>query len=382
MSYYYNPVMYGINDVTIPDDDGSFEARIYYPSEEVEVRDVAILRGTYPLVAFAHGDRRAERDLCPTDLTEDYKRWGAVLHLLARCGFVVISPAMDDVISDSEASAIRIEKAVGWIRSSWPKRSVLHLPPLVYMDPDVMAATHEEPAEKVPAKKVPAKKGSDRQPSARFDRADLARLGVGVGPDVLAPIGPPTALGVAGHSWGARAAARVAARAQVDVEVIGSVAGSWDETASIRAFIDAQKPTVMMVGSDDFLNASYLAGMWNSLAIPKHQAMIQGLGHWDWFSDFGGIEPCDSDAPRPGCRVGWQTASELLLGFMTKYLYNNWWRPPYLLGSAGGRPPLIHWYSQTGPCAIKIRWNDPTYTGTLGSAGDVTLGNWTTSNPW
>lgn len=101
----------------------------------MEAWDVAILRGTYPLVAFAHGDGRAERDLCPADLTEDYKRWGAVLHLLARCGFVVISPAMDDVIGDSEASAVRIEKAVDWIRSSWPKRSVLQIPPLVYMDP-------------------------------------------------------------------------------------------------------------------------------------------------------------------------------------------------------------------------------------------------------
>jgi len=378
MSYYYSPVMYGINDVVIPDGDSSFEARIYYPSEEVEVRDVSILRGTFPLVAFAHGDRRAERSLCPTDITGDYKRWGAVLHLLARCGFVVISPAMHDVLSDSEASAIRIEKAIKWIRGFWPKRSVLHLPPLVYMDPDVMAAA----APDTPAEKAQSKKAVDQQPSARFDRADLARLGLGVGPDVLAPIGPPTALGVAGHSWGARAAARVAARGQVDVEVIGSVAGSWDENASIRAFIDAQVPTVMIVGSDDFLNASYLAGMWSALAIPKHQAMIQGLGHWDWFSDFGGIEPCNPSAPRPGCRVGWQTASELLLGFMTKYLYNHWWRPPYLLGSAGSRPPLIHWYTQTGPCAIKIRWNDPTYTGSLGSAGDVTLGNWTAPSPW
>ena len=378
MSYYYSPVMYGINDVTIPDGDSAFEARIYYPSEEVEVRDVPILTGTYPLVAFAHGDRRSERDLCPADLTEDYKRWGAVLHLLARCGFVVISPAVDDVINDSTASAIRIEKAVAWIRSSWPKRSVLHLPLLVYMDPDVIAASLKEPAETEQAKSA----GATQEPASRFDRAALARLGVGVGPDVLAPMGPPTALGVAGHSWGARAAARVAARGQVEVEAIGSVAGSWDEDASIRAFIDAQLPTVMIVGSDDFLNASYLAGMWNSLAIPKHQAMLQGLGHWDWLSDFGGIEPCNPETPRPGCRVGWQTASELLLGFMTKYLYNNWWRPPWLLGSAGGRPPLIHWYSQTGPCAIKIRWNDPTYTGSRGSVGDVTLGNWTAPSSW
>lgn len=41
---------------------------------------------------------------------------------------------------------------------------------------------------------------------------------------------------------------------------------------------------------------------------------------------------------------------------MPKYLYN-------------------HWYTNTGPCAMKIRWNDPTYTGSLGSVGEVTLGS-------
>lgn len=379
MSYYYSPVMYGINDVTIPDGDSSFETRIYYPSAEVEVCDVPILRGTYPLVAFAHGDRSSEPDLCPTDVTADYRRWGVVLHLLARCGFVVVSPAMHDVIGGSEGSAIRMEKTIGWIRSSWPNRSVLHRPPLLYMDPDLLFASQDEAT---PPTQYKAADPAARALTSRFDRIDVARPGIGVGPDIVAPMGPPTALGVAGHSWGARAAARVAARGQVEVAAIGSLAGSWDENASIRAFIDSDLPTVMMVGSDDFLNSSYPAAMWNPLAIPKHQAIIQGLAHWDWFSAFGGIEPCDPDAPRPGCRVGWQTASELLLGFMTKYLYNHWWRPPYLLGSPGGRPPLLHWYSNTGPCAIKIRWNDPTYTGSLGSVGEVTLGNWTGGSPW
>lgn len=378
MSYYYSPVMYGINDVTISDGESSFEARIYYPSEEVEVRDVAILRGTYPLVAFAHGDRSSERHLCPEDVTDDYKRWGAMLHLLARCGFVVISPAMHDVISNSEASAIRMEKAIAWIRTLWPQRWALHHPPVFYMDPDFVSASRDEAYSSGKGKAAEAA----RAMASHLDSVDIARPGIGVGPDILAPMGRPTALGVAGHSWGARAAARVAAREQVDVRAIGSIAGTWDENASIRAFIDSGLPTAMMVGSDDFLNASYPAAMWNSLAIPKHQAIIQGLGHWDWFSDFGGVEPCASDAPRPGCRAGWQTASELMLGFMTKYLYNHWWRPPYLLGSPGGRPPLLHWYENTGPCAIKIRWHDPTYTGGLGSMGEVTLGNWKAGSPW
>jgi hypothetical protein len=377
VSYYYNPVMYGINDVTIPDGKVGFGARIYYPSDEVEVRDVQILNGTYPLVAFAHGERRSESGLCPPDVTEDYKRWGAVLHLLARCGFVVISVAVHDVISSSEATAIRVERAISWIRSSWQYRAVLHQPAQLYMDPDLLlAAAGDQPASSLQL-------DESKSSAPPIAREALARLGSGVSVDIGVSLGWPTNLGLAGHSWGARAMARVADRRQVEVGAIASIAGSWDENAAIEAFINARIPSLMMVGTEDFLNAGSLTGLWNALAIPKHQAMLQGLDHWDWFGPFGGIQPCDANASRPGCSVGWQTASEMALALMTKYLYNHWWRPPYLLGSPGSRPPLLHWYQQNGPCALKIRWHDPLYSGSLGQIGDVTLGNWTSPfSPW
>jgi hypothetical protein len=367
VSLYYNPVMYGINDVTIPHGDGSFGARIYYPSEEVEVLNVAVRKGMYPLIAFAHGDRSNEPSLCPTDTTQDYKKWGSVLHLLARCGFVVIAPAVHDVLRDSELTAIRVERAIGWIRTSWAHRGVIHEPQMLYLDPDVLAAPAAQ------------SKGLDQ----RIHGNDMTRLGQGVGIDLFVPVGPPTSLGIVGHSWGARAMARVAARGNVRVTAIASIAGSWDENAANAALIDAAIPSFMLVGTEDFLNAGYLTGFWNALTIPKHQAMLQGIGHWDWFGQFGSIQPCDADAPRPGCRVGWQTASEMVLAFMTKYLYNHWWRPPYLLGSPGGRPPLLHWYEKNRPCALKARWNDPLYSGGLGQVGQVTLGSWTSPlSPW
>lgn len=367
MSFYYNPVMYGINDVMISDGSSRFGARIYYPSDEVEVRDVRIINGTYPLVAFAHGDRSSESGLCPPDVTEDYKRWGSVLHLLARCGFVVISIAVHDVIHNSETTAIRVERAISWIRSFWKYRAVLHLPQLLYIDPDVALASS----------------GKTKTGTLPINQETLARLGIGVGVDTIAPLGPPTSLGVVGHSWGARAMARVADRGQVQVRTIASIAGSWDENAAIQAFINARIPSLMMAGTEDFLNAGSLSALWNALAIPKHQAILQDMDHWDWFSPFGGIQPCDENAARPRCPVGWQTASEMVLALMTKYLYNHWWRPPYLLGSSGSRPPLLHWYQQNGSCALKVRWHDPLYSGSLGQVGDVTLGNWTSlSIPW
>jgi len=364
VSLYYSPVYYGVNDVVIPEQGGSFGARIYYPSEEMEVRDVPIRTGTYSLIAFAHGDRSNEPGLCPADRTEDYKKWGAVLHLLARCGFVVISSAVHDVINDSEQTAIRMETAITWARTAWAHRDVLFNLPVMYLDPDVMLA------------RVPMGSRDDIQPEVN------RRIGGGFGHDHALPLGPPTNLGVMGHSWGARAAARVAVRGKVQVSAIASIAGSWDEDDSIRAIIDAGDPTLMIVGTDDFLNASSLQGLWNNLAIPKHQAMLQNIGHWDWFGHLGSIRLCDDSAPGPACPIAWQTASELVLAFMTKYLLHNWWRPPYLMGSPGGRPPFLNWYGGNGPCALKVRWNDPTAAGAQGQVGDVTLGNWTAPISW
>jgi pimeloyl-ACP methyl ester carboxylesterase len=237
----------------------------------------------------------------------------------------------------------------------------------MYLDPDVLAAP--PPPQPMHHK-------------AAEDARRVAGLGRGFGFQDQIPLGPPTVLGVVGHSWGARAAARVAVRGTVEVTAITSISGSWDENAAIGAFIDAAKPTLMIAGTEDFLNASYLQALWSALAIPKHQAMLQGIGHWDWFGHPGSIHPCNPSAPRPACPVAWQTASELVLAFMTKYLLNHWWRPPYLLGSPGGRPPFLNWYDTNGPCALKVRWNDPTASGAQGQIGEITLGHWTAPSTW
>jgi len=57
---------------------------------------------------------------------------------------------------------------------------------------------------------------------------------LGFGFDHSIPLGPPTNLGVIGYSWGARAVALVAARRNVEVKAIASLAGSWDENAAIE----------------------------------------------------------------------------------------------------------------------------------------------------
>jgi len=377
---YFDPVKYGINDVRISDG-ADFRARIYYPSTEGSVFDVQVRPGRYPLVAFAHGQREGggtdgggvlgATPGCPADITQDYRRWGAVLHLLARCGFVVVAPALHDVIFSSEAAAARIEAAINWTRTRWQHRSVIHQPPVIYLDPDV--SEYQEAA------KVPA---DEQRGLGRFGVTDL---GLGIGFDITDALSSPTELGLVGHSWGARACARVAVRGNVRVRALASVAGSWDENEAIQALITARVPTLLVAGTADLQNLSYLKGLWNGLVSPKHQAALQGVGHWDWFGTDGGIQYCDAEN-RHQCRSrAWSTASEMLVGLMTRYLRHQATAvPAHLLGD---RYPASSWWDFTGSvlskaCAVKARWDDPFNIPPYGKTGNETWGLWVDQFNW
>lgn len=297
-----------------------------------------------------------------------------MFHLLARCGFVLVAPAMSDVIASSEASAARLETAISWMRGQWQHRVVLSRPS-VFVDPDIVRAR--------------AAKGPEM--ARHIARFGLQHLGLGVGTDASDILSRPTELGLVGHSWGTRACARVAVRGQVRVRAVAAIAGSWDEPQAIDALIDAKDPTLLIGGTRDILNFSYLKYLWPALVAPKHQAALQGIGHWDWFGRRGGIQFCDPDAERPACPVGWHTAAELLVGFMTKYLRNLWYLvPPHLLGYRGAagslfqRPNLLQYYEPPTACGLKIRWDDPIADPDRGQikVGEITKGTWIEAGPW
>lgn len=367
---YYEPVYYGVEDVIVQGDARSFGLRIYYPSENDTVWEVPIRRGEYPLVVFAHGDRSAAPNLCPPDRTEDYKRWGAVLHLLARCGFVVAAPAMHDVFRTDDAGAARLEETVRWMRERWVGRGVLH-----------------HPAEFV---EIAAPAGSPQtEPDSVSE--DLARATFGPGDDHIPLLpGVPTALALVGHSWGVRACTSAAVRGNVHPEALAGVAGTFDTSPSVDEVTGAHVPTLLMAGNQDSESLSYLTGLWLNLPQPKHQVAILGVGHWDWFSGPGKIAPCDPQnggSPSPPCPIGWKVAAELLVGFTTKYLRHQWQLPPSLLGDIGERPPITPWLSNLRfLCALNIRWVDPTVPlldPTKSAEGARTLGRWPTpGTPW
>jgi dienelactone hydrolase len=357
---YYSPVFLGIQDSVIEADTGSFEVRVFYPSERPFTGEVIVRSGTYPLVIFAHGDRttRAQQSqLCPADVTEDYKRWNRVLRLLARCGLVVAAPAVHDVLNDSEITAARLEETVKWMRTQWIGKETLYGPDVFDDDRDLL---------------------SEQTKHAECTGSQATRFGPNDPPGHHP--GLPTALGLVGHSWGARACARVAVRGQVQVRALASIAGTWDANDAISALIDSNAPTLLVCGTQDIDTFSYLPGLWPSLVSPKHQAALQGLDHWDWFGPNGAIKPCDANADTPACPIGWHVASELLLGFMTKYLVRDTSLPPYLIGSAGERPALLDHFDSTN-CALKVRWDDPLASEPEPTTGEKTFGQWTGAGP-
>jgi len=120
--------LYGIEDVAIAGAAGSFPARVYFPTD-VDYSQPAVMRpGKYDLVVFAHGARgpgTPGAGLCPEDWSNDYQLWEEPLHLLARCGFVVVAPELSSVHVRLEPSVERIGATVAWMRRNWSQASSL-----------------------------------------------------------------------------------------------------------------------------------------------------------------------------------------------------------------------------------------------------------------
>ncbi len=356
MSFFLSPMYFGIQDHIVPGTP-PFGVRIYHPTDDDVITGAPLPNGPHPLVVFAHGERHGP-ELCPPDLTQDYKRWTVVLGALARSGFVVAVPALHDVIFSPDASARRISATVDWMRTTWSGARTLHLPP-------VMA----------PALALAARPGKHNpEPDAI---AAAARIPM---PPVW--LGAPTALALVGHSWGARACAHVAANG--GVQALATIAGTWDDNASIDALRAARVPTVQICGTADAQTFSYLNGLWDSLVTPKYLAAFQGAEHWDWFGRNGAIRACNGTQP------SWpdtgHIAGELLVGFLTRHVAKIAFDPPNLVRIPLLRPWLDPWYDNGS--AIQVRWDAPGehfYSWPfypLPPTGDGILGLWTESAPW
>jgi hypothetical protein len=323
----FSPVPFGMQDARVPNANGvgSFQARIYYPSRGGGI-GAPIINGAFPLVAFIHGNRNSSDGLCPENTTQDYTLWGAVLQHLAKCGIVVIAVDVHMDLFDPDNAARRAERAIDWMYETWTSRSVL-------------------------------------------DRSD-----------VLVGGEPKARIGLLGHSWGARVCARIVRTRSI--AAVGFIAGTWDETQSTTDIQQARVAKLFVAGPEDEVNAALSNNQPFQTSVgPKHQAAIQGAGHWA-YSEIG---PCPG-GESPACGDAALIASELALGFFYKYLYDYWLSTPYLLAEPyvtrySDRPGPADWFPAGSGCAVKVRWDDPRPGSMFGRTGVVTLGPWTTDAP-
>jgi hypothetical protein len=346
------PVSYGFRDVTF-NSEQQRRARIYFPSPvpkkriyfpwpfsragihfaKVDPASADILVGDYSLIVFVHGDRSSSPGMCPGDWSEDFTRWGAVLQLLARCGFVVAVPDVSGTISTgnentaTEQTAAVVTELMHWMYESWEHRDML-----------------------------------------------LTVLGT-----------PSYPMGLAGHSWGALVCARLAGDPHFAPKAVATISGTWTSEGSKRELIDAAIPLLFMNGTSDApMFAQPSMQPYPEAGLPKHQMALQQGQHWDWFPPGQDIYPC-SGTPQDRCTQGWRAASELCLTFFTKYLYNQWFLARYLLTSPQrDRGDVLDHFQEGGSCAMKIRWstNEADDGGGFGPTDEVTLGPWVGGSPW
>ena len=218
-SLVYDPVFYGIEDIAPRNP--SFRARIYYPSQDGAPVSAPIYRGKYPIVLFVHGFR-AEGQFCTADVSRDYTRWRETLGLLARCGFVVVSPDVSGHLSSQgvdENSIGLLISAVDWLREKWIYRDMLS----------------------------------------------------------------PSAIGLIGHSWGAGHLCGGLLARKYPAAAFASIAGVWDEEAA-DGVIGAGIPTLFTSGTADFPTAGPTAQLYEWAPRPKHEAVLQGVDHWGFIS--------------------------------------------------------------------------------------------------
>ena len=359
MSPFLFPLYFGIHD-HVAGDSRPYPLRVYYPTDDDTVVGAPLLPGKHPLVIFIHGQRDGSTfpAMCPPEYTRDYQRWSVVLGGIARSGYVVACPAVQDIVHRSGEVSARIGETIHWMRSEWEGRHTLGLP---VADPEVLAGLPLEAAAVIarPHSAAPYSPVSSHPATGGLSRGS-------------------TPLALVGHSWGTRGVCAFAA-ANSGVAALVTIAGTFDDNVSGNDVLRAQVPTLMMCGTADRQNLAPMNGLWPNLSRPKYQAAFQGVDHWDWFGRFGAIRRCDG-TPAPWRDTG-HIAGELIAGFFARHVAGVAYSPPDLVRVPILRPHGIPWFEPGS--AFQVRWDAPGQNfDTLPSAGTGLLGPWTEAPPW
>ncbi|MBC9795821.1 alpha/beta fold hydrolase [Sinomicrobium weinanense] len=193
------------------------------------------------------------------DEEEHYKKWFLQAAQLARSGFVVVVPQIPSIgthpSEESHPGLARLSEIRNWVLNTWEHHELVH-----------------------------------------------------------------SFTGIAGHSYGALLGARFA-KTDADIKAYASLSGVWENWPSgPLPVMSLNLPTLFIRGNDPFGDFSTGVGhFWNSLPVPKHQAVFQGGFHWDYLPS--GATNCEqSVGGRGDCSSTSILSTELLSMFFGKYL--------------------------------------------------------------
>jgi len=256
------PVFYGVKDYAPPDAPGI--CRVFYPTLDGAVYDAPILRGCgrYPLIAMLHG--HCDQDLDANGQHVHYKKWIELPASLARSGYVVVVPHLPNITSGHPPSGVMNDVALvtdilNWMRNGWEH------------DDELM---------------------------------------------------PRPATGIVGHSYGALLGGSLAQSAQLEISAFVSLAGVWTEWQPPPYPIASLTiPMLFTWGSTQDYENLDLGGLWGTVHPPKHRAVFDGAGHWDYFP--AGRTACE--VSRGPCNGITMLTADLVATFFGKYLPPQRW---------------------------------------------------------
>lgn len=185
-----------------------------------------------------------------------YSEWFRLPATLARCGYVTVLPNLNphqDPTNTSNSNYALITDVIDWMFNSWSKRAYL----------------------------MPGK------------------------------------LGMAGHSWGALHAGKVANDQSADVYV--SLGGTWtDWLAQPDSPLTAMTLPRLIAWGDQDWSAIIPDGNWNALPTNRHKLVFTDGQHWDVVPGTSTI--CEGGDPLGPCTLTADLAADLAAIFLSKHM--------------------------------------------------------------
>jgi pimeloyl-ACP methyl ester carboxylesterase len=242
--------------------------RVFYPSLDARPKGARIVEKCerFPLVLFIHGQ-------CQGD-SRHYLQWVDLPAALARSGYVVTVSSLGGVEAWSEngaQAALQLAQIIAWMRGHWVHRDrLMPEPNTAFVGHSYGATLAIALAGSVPGRAVVSLSGiiGEWPPSPA---------------PALSAIGMPSLF-----TWGRGDDAD---------------AGGLIPTTGPGGTLDPEAPRIL----------------WRSVPIPKHAAVFDSVGHWEYLTPEHAAA-CD---PRPGfrpCGFVPNLASDLVTAFMTRYV--------------------------------------------------------------